>query len=348
MMTDDVWKRAAAKIAAADFLLVAAGAGFSADSGLPVYNDIAAVEAYEKQGLEYQDLCDPYWLEEDEQIFYGFWGNCVNAYRDTKPHPGYAILQQWKNRLVARRAGQYTFEKTLGQLQLSGAVPQTGTESAITKDPFFVYTSNVDGHFHHHFQANEVYELHGSVETWQCAGSVDGSSSRRPCDEPWKLPANARFAVDPLTMRSDGRAVVTCPHCGDQARPNVLMFHDKNWIANSDKERGYVAWEAVMEQMLEDNPSLKLVVLEIGCGMRVPSVRKETEMVVADVFGRCAERQRDQASLIRINPDFPDCEHPVLKAEDLVISLRSTGLAALTRIDGLIRSLGQSTQTHEA
>ena len=37
----------------ADFLLIAAGAGFSADSGLPVYADIATVPAYTALDLAY-------------------------------------------------------------------------------------------------------------------------------------------------------------------------------------------------------------------------------------------------------------------------------------------------------
>ncbi|GLE10917.1 hypothetical protein PINS_up023189 [Pythium insidiosum] len=134
----------------------------------------------------------------------------------------------------------------------------------------FSLSNKVDAHFHRHFNANEIYELHGSVETWQCAGDADGKG-RKPCDATWQLPKSARFVVDRQTMRADGRAITTCPQCGGQARPNVLMFHDKNWIANTDEEvrslvawigdaqlitfylstlqERYVAWEAVMEQV---------------------------------------------------------------------------------------------------
>ncbi|KAJ0398212.1 hypothetical protein P43SY_006344 [Pythium insidiosum] len=335
----DALRRAAEKIAAADVILLAAGAGFSADSGLPVYNDIAAVEAYEAQGLEYQDLCDPYWLESDEEIFYGFWGSCVNAYRDTRTHRGYELLAKWKQRLINKRASPEAFRQTLDRLRHNGTfLPSIDNASATTNDPFFVYTSNVDAHFHRHFNANEIYELHGSVETWQCAGAVDGKS-RQPCEATWRLPESARFAIDRQTMRADGQAITTCPTCGGQARPNVLMFHDKNWIANID------------EEMLENNRDLKLVVLEIGCGMRVPSVRRETEMVVADAFQRClarreaegcAARASEQVTLIRVNPDFPQCDHATLVANDLVVSLRSTGLRALERLEEQIQQSSQA------
>lgn len=65
--------------------------------------------------------------------------------------------------------------------------------------------------------------------------------------------------------------------------------------------------------------------------VQVPSVRKECEMVVADIFERCG--QRDQASLIRINPDFPHCDHPMLTNNSLVLSIPTRGLEALEVID---------------
>ena len=45
---------AARAIAAADFVLVAAGAGFSADSGLPVYADVACSPLWKALGSDYQ------------------------------------------------------------------------------------------------------------------------------------------------------------------------------------------------------------------------------------------------------------------------------------------------------
>ena len=71
--------KAAREIFSADFLIVAAGAGFSADSGLPVYKDIADVAAYHRMGVTYADLCDPVWQRKDAEIFFGFWGSCFNG-----------------------------------------------------------------------------------------------------------------------------------------------------------------------------------------------------------------------------------------------------------------------------
>ena len=68
--------------------MLTTGAGWSADSGLAVYKDIANVPAYHSLGLTYYDLCQPRWLKRQPAIFHGFWGACFNDYRDTPPHAG--------------------------------------------------------------------------------------------------------------------------------------------------------------------------------------------------------------------------------------------------------------------
>ena len=85
-------KEAAKAIANGDILLIITGAGFSADSGLPVFKDIANVAAYESQKLNYRDLSKPSLLETNSELFFGFWGSNFNAYRKTTPHSGYEIL----------------------------------------------------------------------------------------------------------------------------------------------------------------------------------------------------------------------------------------------------------------
>mmetsp|Transcript_11624 Transcript_11624/g.26627 ORF Transcript_11624/g.26627 Transcript_11624/m.26627 type:complete len:380 (-) Transcript_11624:439-1578(-) len=92
---EDSFIRAAQLLLSADYVLIAAGAGFSADSGLPVYKDIADVDAYKKMNVTYADLCIPDWLLKDPEIFYGFWGSCYNDYLGTCPHRGYEIVKEW-------------------------------------------------------------------------------------------------------------------------------------------------------------------------------------------------------------------------------------------------------------
>ncbi|KAF1785671.1 DHS-like NAD/FAD-binding domain [Phytophthora cactorum] len=186
----------------ADFLLIATGAGFSADSSLPVYADIAKVDAYEKLDMDYQDLCDPYMLEQDEELFYGFWGSCTNSYRDTKHHKGYQILLKWRDAFRVK----------------ANATEQMGRDHVFKR--LLIDSKSVDSHFKRDFDCKEVYELHGSVETWQCAGDVE-TGAREPCEKIWKLPLDFRFDLDVATMKAPGAEATTCPECGGKGRPNV-------------------------------------------------------------------------------------------------------------------------------
>ena len=53
---DESCETAAEAILGADVLLLATGAGWSADSGLAVYRDIARIEAYAERDLDYRDM----------------------------------------------------------------------------------------------------------------------------------------------------------------------------------------------------------------------------------------------------------------------------------------------------
>ena len=101
--------KAAQLIQTADILLIATGAGFSADSGLPTYADVAKNPIYESLGIEYGDLCRVECLQQNPRLFYGFWGTCFNLYqRQVQPHEGYSILKSWCDRKQAKLEEQRT------------------------------------------------------------------------------------------------------------------------------------------------------------------------------------------------------------------------------------------------
>jgi NAD-dependent SIR2 family protein deacetylase len=181
---NELCTKAAHAIAEADILLVITGAGFSADSGLAVYNDIARIEPYANRSLAYHDLCEPHWLETEPDLFYGFWGACFDDYRETQPHKGYEVIARWRD---------WTNQKPV-----AGAVrKELNNEKS---GAFFMFTSNVDAHSFDYFAAEEVRECHGNIETWQCA--TQGSCSL-PGDL-WRAPMTAhRFNVDKRTMLAD-------------------------------------------------------------------------------------------------------------------------------------------------
>jgi NAD-dependent SIR2 family protein deacetylase len=163
-----------------------------------------------------------------------------------------------------------------------------------------VFTSNVDGQFQRAgFDESSVYECHGSIHHLQCL---------QPCGEAiW--PANDFMPdVDNLACQLLN-AAPTCPWCGGMARPNILMFSDWGWeSARSDAQR--LRLETWLRRV--NRP----VVIELGAGTAIPSVRRFSEQVVHGMGGR----------LIRINP-----RESAVPA-DLDVGLPMGALAALTAI----------------
>jgi NAD-dependent SIR2 family protein deacetylase len=182
---NDVCLKAAHAIDDADVLLVVTGAGFSADSGLAVYNDIARIKPYADRMLKYHDLCEPHWLQTDRELFYGFWGACFDDYRQTQPHEGYEIISRWRDRINQKPAAAAVRKQIKSEDNTAGA--------------FFMFTSNVDAHSFDYFAAEEIRECHGNIETWQCA-------QQGACSAPgdlWRAPEDYCFNVDKTTMLAD-------------------------------------------------------------------------------------------------------------------------------------------------
>ncbi|KAJ1458471.1 hypothetical protein M885DRAFT_512932 [Pelagophyceae sp. CCMP2097] len=192
---------AAAAISAADVLLVCTGAGFSADSGLAVYRDIAKVEAYAARKLAYHDICVPRWLGDEPDLFWGFWGRCFNDYRETAPHAGYDVIRKWRDDRfsetdVARRIRQALLAERADDVDESPRHERVVEPYHVLEDDaagaFFVFTSNVDAHSFDVFAAHEVRECHGNTELYQCA---------EPCSRRlWRAPLGFKFEVDPTTI----------------------------------------------------------------------------------------------------------------------------------------------------
>ena len=139
-----------------------------------------------------------------------------------------------------------------------------------------VFTSNVDGQFQAaSFAPAHVTECHGSIHHLQCTV---------PCS-PHVWPATD-FQPDVDETRCQLRnALPTCPHCGALARPQILMFGDGAWVDGSGAAR-----EHNLDQWLER--AERLVVVELGAGTAIPSVRQRSHHAI----------QQHHARLIRINP----------------------------------------------
>lgn len=144
-------------------------------------------------------------------------------------------------------------------------------------DGAFVFTSNVDGQFQRAgFPAGRVAECHGSIHHLQCL---------RGCGEPIRSADGAAVTVDGTTCRAR-EPFPACPGCRGLARPNILMFGDMGWddARSSAQEATLRAWLAALRG--------PLVVLELGAGTNVPTVRMFSE--------RAARAPR--RTLVRVNP----------------------------------------------
>ena len=176
----------------------------------------------------------------------------------------------------------------------------------------FVFTSNVDDHFGRAgFDRTRTVEVHGSVEWRQCLDQC-GQAIFPTGAEP--------IVVDPISFRAEG-PFPTCPRCGGLARPNILMFGDWGWTP--DRTEGQLSRFA---DWLETGIGGRVVVIDLGAGQAIPTVRRMSEQLVRD-WG---------AALIRIN--VREAEVPAGQ-----IGIAAPALATLRAIDA--RLAGRSTSS---
>lgn len=143
----------------------------------------------------------------------------------------------------------------------------------------FVFTSNVDGQFQKAgFSDERIVECHGSIHFVQCLASC--SDAIWPANEIAPRVDEQLLAAEPLPA---------CARCGGLARPNVLMFDDYGWCS-----RRTDAQEQRYEEWLRGVDYESLVIVELGAGSAVPTVRRHGEYLA-----------RLGAKLVRINPREP-------------------------------------------
>ncbi len=148
---------------------------------------------------------------------------------------------------------------------------------------YFVFTSNVDGQFQKAgCKENKIEECHGSIQHFQCS---------KPCHKKiWDAPPQ-NIAINEATFRALP-PLPQCPECKAVARPNVLMFGDWTWIGSRSNQQS-----SLREKWIDTLTAKKqkLVIIEMGAGKAVPTVRMFSQRVARYL----------NATLIRINPrDF--------------------------------------------
>ena len=253
MMEVDSIQRAARVISEADAVFIGAGAGMGVDSGLPDFRgDEGFWKAYpplRRMGISFAQMANPAWFVDKPRMAWAFYGHRFNLYRSTVPHEGFSILKGW---------------------------------AAGKKQGSFVFTSNVDGHFHKAgFGEDRIYECHGSINHLQCTGCGSGDI--------WEAGAIG-IDIDMESLSASG-TLPECGRCSAVARPNILMFGDWSWLPERSEAQGrrLAAW-------VSGAKGGKVAVIECGAGTAVPTVRSNCESFARD-FG---------AALIRINPRDTD------------------------------------------
>jgi len=257
---------AARAIQEADHVLVLAGAGASADSGLKTYENLSEEE--------YRNWCDTKRLiesDESREEFQRRWKEFGRNYRNAVHHDGYGIMRRWcegKN--------------------------------------YFVYTSNVDGLFARAgFEEQRIHEIHGNgTNDWVCGSNI--GFKRRGFDSwNQKFLGCCKSQSSVGQGQSKGRGVnndstaVICA-CGCPLRPPVLMFSDEDPTITSvlkNQSDNYQKWESIMSNCVVERKE-RLVILEVGCGKLVPCVRHEGYEVARDILKRDHDAN---VKIIRIN-----------------------------------------------
>ncbi|GAA5632766.1 NAD-dependent protein deacylase sirtuin-5, mitochondrial [Acinetobacter calcoaceticus] len=227
----------------ADSLIISAGAGMGVDSGLPDFRG--------NQGMwqAYPEL--------DKQRL-DFTEIANPAAFKQQPHLAWGF---YGHRLALYRqtiphAGFHALKQLAERLKL----------------PYFVFTSNVDGQFQKAgFDPQYIYECHGSIHHLQCLAACE--SDIWPADE-------LTPAIDHQHCQWQGQ-LPRCPHCGNLARPNILMFDDYTWLSQRQKQQMHR-----LTTFLEDH--YQPIVIELGAGTAIPTVRYFSE--------------RFAPNMIRINP----------------------------------------------
>lgn len=149
----------------------------------------------------------------------------------------------------------------------------------------FVFTSNVDGQFQKAgFDADQIVECHGSIHRLQCT---------EPCSSAVWDAKDTHLEIDEAQCLATGPLPV-CPNCGATARPNIYLFSDFSWnqrVCDAQKRR-LEAWIETVH-----NTEFKVVVVEMGAGQAIPTVRLASEVMA----------ERFAGTLIRINPRESGC-----------------------------------------
>jgi len=167
-------------------VLALTGAGISAESGIPTF-----------RGKE------------------GYWTVGSKLY-----HPQEMATNSAYQRMPEEVWQWYLYRRTVCR----AADPNPAHEALVTleramDDRFRLITQNVDGlHLRAGSSMERTFQIHGNIDFMRCG--------RDCCTELWPIPEQIAPVEKGRGLTDDELALLTCPRCGERARPHVLWFDE--------------------------------------------------------------------------------------------------------------------------
>lgn len=241
---------AIALIRDADAVLIGAGAGASIDAGINYADADKFARLY--PALVKRGVAENFWqmigYHDDAATSWAYLAQHALEMVRHEPHETYAALRR-----------------------------------AVGDKPHFVLTSNVDGHFLHHFEREALVAAQGDFALLQCGS----------CRTVWPAaPQLDRIvaAVDQATCTVDEALIPRCDKCGRAAQPHV---NGGSWFVH---EAHADEWRR-LEAFLNAHRERRVVAIDIGSGFNTPGVvRVRLERFVD---------QMPRATLLRLNEQQP-------------------------------------------
>jgi NAD-dependent SIR2 family protein deacetylase len=265
----DIVKKIGDVINDADAILIMTGAGMGVGSGFGTFRgqNAGVWEPLETLGIDFTEISSPIWFQKD-----------ISTTCSDSVNFAYSF---WQFRYQSYRYNEphkgYHYIRKLVDDKLFGG---------------FSFTSNIDNHWNRcGFDSQRVLEVHGCIANMQCSKKYCNRSIWPTKDEEY----NMKIDTNTHCVLSE---VPKCIHCQAIARPNVYMFDDFEWetgIYDTQKEQ-YDKWISTIIKS-----KCNVVVLEIGAGNAIPTVRHESEQMTKRL-----QSSGCKTTLVRINPDYPD------------------------------------------
>lgn len=321
----------------------------SCDSGLP---DFRGKRGFYRIGSNEIKMEAVNFHEEEDGVdiltTWGFVTQMMLAFRTKRPHKGYTLLLE-----LLREKNYFVFTSNIdGYFEIAGFDPcrlhechgnletlQCTSVGAVDDDD--EDNENLDSLPLHELKRRarllgvvNVEGHRGRKRTW--VNAIRESTKRR-CDATvWNWPSSTPL---PQLNKNDRRrlltreSIPTCPSCGRLARPNVSHVTDEDKHIHREL---HGASHDALKNWLCQHENRSILIIEVGCGTSVHSLREETDLLIRRRLNRGVG-----TSLIRVDPS--NCRVPLPSKGPNAPSYVGLGLTALEAFSRISKSLSDGT-----